>query len=128
MFLADIIASVKHAERKAPQYKPVKGVVQTIEEFIDEKPQANYMSIADFIAEVVHLRFEQLGIYSGSTSFLDFDAKERFLRNLRKIVQILINPQGLDCMECEMSNCRHIRFALTNPKTQKLIFKTRNGS
>lgn len=102
-----------------------KELVETIEEFIEENPQASYKSIADFIADAVRTRFEQLGVYPGMISLLDINANEigplLYDKNLKKTVQISITPEGLECAECKASNCRHIKFALANPKTQKLI-------
>jgi hypothetical protein len=106
-----------------------KELVETIEEFMQENPQANYKSIADFVADAVRIRFEQLRVFPGSISLLDFNAKEMgpllYDRNLKKTVQIRITPHGLECLECKLTDCRHIKFALTNPKTQKLIQETR---
>jgi hypothetical protein len=102
-----------------------KELVETIEDLIEENPQASYKSIADFVADAVRIRFEQLGVYPGNISLLDINANEMgpllYDKNLKKTVQILITPQGLECAECKLSNCRHIKFSLTNPKTQKLI-------
>lgn len=102
-----------------------KELVKTIEDYIEENPQASYKSIADFVADALRIRFEQLGVYPGNISLLDINANEMgpllYDKNLKKTVQILISPKGLECTECKLSNCRHIRFALANPKTQKLI-------
>ncbi len=102
-----------------------KELVKTIEDYIEENPQASYKSIADFVADALRIRFEQLGVYPGNISLLDINANEMgpllYDKNLKKTVQILISPKGLECAECKLSSCRHIRYALTNPKTQKLI-------
>jgi hypothetical protein len=102
-----------------------KELVETIEGFIEENPQASYKSIADFVADAVRIRFEQLGVYPGNISLLDINANEKgpllYDKNLKKTVQILITPERLECAECKLSNCRHIKFALANPKTQRLI-------
>jgi hypothetical protein len=102
-----------------------KELVQTIEEFIEENPQENYKSIADFVAEAVRMRFEQLGIYPGEISLLEINANEigplLYDKNLKKTVQVRISISGLECTECKTSSCRHVKFALTNPKTQRLI-------
>jgi hypothetical protein len=104
-----------------------KELVETIEDLIEENPQASYKSIADFVADAVRIRFEQLGVYPGNISLLDINANEMgpllYDKNLKKTVQILITPKGLGCAECKVSNCRHIKFALANPKTQKLILE-----
>jgi hypothetical protein len=102
-----------------------KELVETIEDLIKENPQASYKSIADFVADAVRIRFEQLGVYPGNISLLDINANELgpllYDKNLKKTVQILITPKGLECAECKQSSCRHIKFAIANPKTQKLI-------
>jgi hypothetical protein len=102
-----------------------KELVETIEDLIKENPQASYKSIADFVADAVRIRFEQLGVYPGNISLLDINANELgpllYDKNLKKTVQILITPKGLECAECKQSSCRHIKFATANPKTQKLI-------
>jgi len=113
------------AESKYQSISLSKEVIQTIKDFIEENPQANYKSIADFIGDALRLRFEQLGIYPGNISLLEINANELgpllYDKNLKKTVQILISPKGLECAECKQSNCRHVKFALANPKTQKLI-------
>jgi hypothetical protein len=102
-----------------------KELVETIKDYIEENPQASYKSIADFVADALRIRFEQLGVYPGNIALLDINANELgpllYDKNLKKTVQILISPKGLECAECKLSSCRHIKFALTNPKTQKLI-------
>jgi hypothetical protein len=102
-----------------------KELVETIESYIEENPQASYKSIADFVADALRIRFEQLGVYPGNIALLDINANELgpllYDKNLKKTVQILISPKGLECAECKLSSCRHIKFALANPKTQKLI-------
>jgi hypothetical protein len=102
-----------------------KELVEAIEGYIEENPQANYRSIADFVADAVRVRFEQLGVYPGSISLLDINANEMgpllYDKSLKKTVQIRISPDGLECAECKATDCRHARFALTNPKTQALI-------
>ena len=102
-----------------------KELVETIEDFIEENPQASYKSIADFVGDAVRIRFEQLGVYPGKISLLDINANEMgpllYDRNLKKTVQISITRNGLECVECKAGSCRHIKFALANLKTQKLI-------
>lgn len=102
-----------------------KELVETIEDLIKENPQASYKSIADFVADAVRIRFEQFGVYPGNISLLDINANELgpllYDKNLKKTVQILITPKGLECAQCKQSSCRHIKFAIANPKTQKLI-------
>lgn len=102
-----------------------KELVDTIEDLIKENPQASYKSIADFIADAVRAQFELLGAYPGNISLLDINANELgpllYDKSLKKTVQILITPKGLECAECKQSSCRHIKFAIANPKTQKLI-------
>ncbi|MGA2308585.1 MAG: ribbon-helix-helix domain-containing protein [Candidatus Bathyarchaeia archaeon] len=102
-----------------------KELVETIEDLIKENPQASYKSIADFVADAVRIRFEQLGVYPGNISLLDINANELgpllYDKNLKKTVQILITPKGLECAECKQTSCRHIKFAIANPQTQKLI-------
>jgi len=102
-----------------------KELVKTIEDYIEENPQASYKSIADFVVDALRIRFEQLGVYPGNISLLEINANELgpllYDKNLKKTVQILISPKGLECAECKLGNCRHVRFALANPKTQKLI-------
>jgi len=102
-----------------------KELVEAIEDLIKENPQAGYKSIADFVADAVRIRFEQFGVYPGNISLLDINANELgpllYDKNLKKTVQILITPKGLECAECKQSSCRHIKFAIANPKTQKLI-------
>jgi hypothetical protein len=112
-------------ERKYHSISLSKEVVETIEDLIKENPQAGYKSIADFVADALRIRFEQFGVYPGNISLLDINANELgpllYDRNIRKTVQILITPRGLECAECKQSSCRHIKFAIANPKTQKLI-------
>jgi len=107
-----------------------KELVEKIEDFIKENPQASYKSIADFVADAVRRKFEHLGVYPESISLLDFSPSEMgpllYDKNLKKTVQILISPKGLECAECKQSSCRHIKFALANPKTQKLIQERRS--
>ena|SRR5271157_2205074 len=102
-----------------------KELVETIEDFIEENPQASYKSIADFVADSVRMHFQQLGVYPGNISLLDINANEMgpllYDKNLKKTVQIIITPKGLECTECKQNSCRHIKFAIANPKTQKLI-------
>lgn len=102
-----------------------KELVDTIERFIEENPQASYKSIADFVVDSVRIRFEQLGIYPGEISLLDINANEMgpllYDRALKKTVQIFITPNGLRCSECRANSCQHTKFALANPKTQNLI-------
>jgi hypothetical protein len=102
-----------------------KELVETIEDFIEENPQASFKSIADFVGDAVRIRFEQLGVYPGKISLLEINANEMgpllYDRSLKKTVQILITPNGFECAECKLDSCRHIKFALANPKTQKLI-------
>jgi hypothetical protein len=102
-----------------------KELVETIEGFIEENPQASYKSIADFVVDAVRTLFEQFGVYPGNISLLDINANEMgpllYDKNLKKTVQILITPKGLECAECKLSSCLHIKFAVANPKTQKLI-------
>jgi hypothetical protein len=102
-----------------------KELVETIEDFIEENPQVSYKSIADFVADAVRIRFEQLGVYPGKISLLDINANEMgpllYDKDLKKTVQIFITPNGFECEECKASSCRHIKFALANPKTQELI-------
>jgi hypothetical protein len=102
-----------------------KELAETIEGFIKENPQASYKGIADFVVDAVLTQFEQFGVCLGNISLLDINANEMgpllYDKNLKKTVQILITPKGLDCAECKLASCRHIKFALANPKTQKLI-------
>ena|SRR5271157_3517327 len=99
-----------------------KEMVERIEDFIQENPQASYKSIADFVTDAVRMRFELLSLYPGSISLLDINANEMgpllYDKNLKKTVQIVITPDGLECAECKTSSCRHIKFALANPKTK----------
>jgi hypothetical protein len=102
-----------------------KELVDAIESFIEENPQASYKSIADFVVDAVRIRFEQLGIYPGNISMLDINANEMgpllYDKKLKKTVQVFITPNGLRCTECKASNCQHIKFALADPKIQNLI-------
>jgi hypothetical protein len=96
-----------------------KELIKTIEDIIEENPQAGYKSIADFVADALRIRFEQLGVYPGNISLLDINANEMgpllYDKNLKKTVQILISPKGLECAECKQSSCRHITFVLATP-------------
>ena len=113
------------SEAKYRSVSLLKELVDAIEQFIKENPQASYKSIADFVVDAVRIRFEQLGVYPGKIALLDINANEMgpllYDKNLKKTVQILITPNGLRCAECKTNNCQHIKFALADPKTQNLI-------
>lgn len=102
-----------------------KEMVERIEDFIKENPQASYTSIANFVTDAVRMKFEQLGVFPGSISLLEINANQMgpllYDKNLKKTVQIVIAPDGLECAECKASSCRHIKFALANPKTQEQV-------
>ena len=102
-----------------------KELVEIIEDYIEQNPQANYRSIADFVADAVRKQLAQLDLFPGSISLLEINANEMgpllYDKNLQKTVQIHIAPEGLECMECKARGCRHVKFALMNPKTQRLI-------
>lgn len=106
-----------------------KEQIEMIEKYIQEYPEANYTSIADFISDAIRERFEDLGVYPGKIRFIDVDPNEKgsllYDNDLRKTVQIYISSTGVECGECKLPDCRHVKFALSEPKTRDLIRKKR---
>ncbi len=101
-----------------------KELIETIEDLIKENPQASYKSIADFVADAVRIRFEQLGIYPGNISLLDINANELgpllYDKNLKKTVQIPHHPQRtrMRRMQTKQLPPHQIRHSKPqNPKT-----------
>ena len=106
-----------------------KKMIEAIEEYIEENPEANYKSIADFVADSIRVRFEQLGVFPGKIAFLDINANEQgpllYDYVLGRTIQIYVKPSGIECGECKTPNCRHVKFALTKPQTQALLQQKR---
>jgi hypothetical protein len=105
-----------------------KELVQTIEEFIEENPQAlskhsrlHCRGWPPTLRAAWHIPRKH--IFIGGRC-----KRERFAALRQKPWENRAdkhNPQGLDCLECKQNNCRHIKFVLTSAKIQELIFETR---
>jgi len=106
-----------------------KEQIEMVEKYIEETPEANYTSIADFVSDAIRERFEDLGVYPGKIKFMDIDPNEKgsFLYDyeIRKSVQVYVSPLGIECGECHISDCRHVFFALKERRMQELLRKKR---
>jgi len=104
-------------------------VIEAIEQFIADNPEAGYTSIADFVSDATRLRFAELGIYPGQLTLLEINSNEKgplmYDRTLKNTVQVFIGPSGINCGECQKESCRHVSFALKKSDVRELIRRHR---
>jgi len=102
-----------------------KEMIEAIEKFIEQNPEAGYHSIADFIADAIRGHFKELGYYPESLSLVKINANEMgpllMDKDLGKTVQIYIKPGMIECGECRKSDCVHVKYALERPQVRQLL-------
>ena len=110
-----------------------RELVDTIEEYIKNHPEAGYKSLADFVTEAVRKRCEELKILGPRP---DLPALEHFNVNQdhvtvidhkrRMFADVYFREGHVYCELCEKENCEHVQYVLGLSKVQEAL-KRRGG-
>jgi hypothetical protein len=101
---------------------------ESIEAFVKEHPEFGYRSIAQFLEDASRRRledlkrqvrplprFEQVNCDEQGCKVLD--------RQLKRVADIIIKPEGIRCSIHHTDTCEHVEFALSQKEVQQLIKK-----
>jgi|YelNatPaOPRAMG01_1025707.scaffolds.fasta_scaffold151075_2 hypothetical protein len=109
----------KHATVRLP-----KTMLSAIEEFLktEEAKKQGFLYITDVVTEAVR---EYLT--SRRFEFINHDEKGVKIhdRQLHRVADVYIRPEGVWCDLCKTKQCEHITFALTHKEMQPYLKKKR---
>jgi hypothetical protein len=98
-----------------------------IEQFIDERPELGYRSIAQFLEDSARRRLETLASEPPRFEQINHDENgvKVFDRQQRQLAEISFKREGVFCGLCENESCEHVAFALRIPDLQAILKKKR---
>lgn len=102
----------------------------SIEEFIKQRPQLGYRSIAAFLEDASRRRLEELKASEQELPRMEqinFDENGVKIldRKLRRTVQIYFKKEGIRCEVDDSDSCEHVAFALSKKDIRDVIRKKR---
>jgi len=106
-----------------------RELVDEIEQYIKDHPEAGYKSLADFVTEAVRKRCEELQILGPKPivhSVLEhFNVYEDHVtiidRKRERLVDVYFRNNFVYCQLCGERNCEHVRYAIQIPKVQRTL-------
>jgi hypothetical protein len=111
-----------------------KELVGVIEDYVKTHPEMGYKSLADFVTVAIREKCEKLGLFTPEMTgppLEHFNLDERGVRILDRtlangstrgrIIDVYFKPDKVFCGYCGAEDCRHVRFALSLPKVQKIL-------
>jgi len=115
-------------KEKPPQVRVVfDGIMR--ERFEKVKKYYGLQKNADLIRLLVTEKHEKLGLPLELPRFEQVNSDENGVkihdRELRKIVDVYIKPEGIKCLYDESDDCEHVKFALSIPRVIGIIRKHR---
>jgi hypothetical protein len=115
--------------RKGAAYRGIsikEEFVTTIEEFIKQHPELGYRSLSYFFEDATRRRLEVLKLELNPLPRLELinlgmEGVKIFDRQVREVIQIHFNPEGVKCGYHKTNNCEHVVFALKQPDIVKML-------
>jgi len=111
-----------------------KQLVGVTENYVKTHPEMGYKSLADFVTVAIREKCEKLGLFTPDVigpPFEHFNLDEQGVRVLDRtlangstrgrIIDVYFKPDKVFCEYCGAEDCRHVRFALSLPKVQKIL-------
>jgi hypothetical protein len=116
-----------------PEFKSIsikEEFAESIEEFIRQHPSLGYRSIAQFLEDSSRRRLEELkSQVKAVPRFLKINGDEQGVKIYdnelkgNKQVDVYFTPNGIRCGYHQLSDCEHIRFALSLPEVRNMVRK-----
>ena len=107
-----------------------RELVNMIEQYIKNHPEAGYKSLADFVTEAVRKRCEELEILVPKPEppplehwNVNQDHVTVLDHRLRMLADVYFKNNKVYCELCKAENCEHVKYALNIPKVQQLLHK-----
>lgn len=105
-----------------------RELVDRIEEYIKNHPEAGYKSLADFVTDALRKRCEELKILGPSPeppALEHFNVNEDHVTVIdhkrRMFADVYFRNNHVYCELCEEEDCEHVRYALGLSKVQKAL-------
>jgi hypothetical protein len=107
-----------------------RELVNKIEEYIKAHPEMGYTSLADFVADAVRKRCEELKILTPKPEpppLEHFNVNQDHVTIIdhrqRRFADVYFKANRVFCALCKAENCEHIRYALNIPKVVETLRK-----
>jgi hypothetical protein len=99
-----------------------KEVIDAVEKYLKNNPNAPYRSVAEFISEAIRLRLQEL-----TPSLEHFNVNRDHVTIIdhkrRRFADVYFSRKGVKCELCMSQNCEHVKYALTIPKVVEALQK-----
>ena len=100
-----------------------KELIEAVENYLKNNPDAPYRSVAEFISEAVRLRLEQLKAWPPPISIMHLNIDGSIVLLWDNIKQHSIHVEFKEdkifCHFCQSKKCYHVRFTLNIPEVKK---------
>ena len=107
-----------------------RELINMIEQYIKNHPEAGYKSLADFVTEAVRKRCEELKILVPKAEppplehwNVNQDHVTVLDHKIRMLADVYFKGNKVYCELCKAENCEHVKYALNIPKVQQLLHK-----
>lgn len=116
---------------KKPEFKSFsikEEFACSIEDFIRAHPEFGYRSIAQFLEDSSRRRLEELKINLKTLPRFepvncDPEGCKILDRQIKRVVDVYIRPEGIKCSLHHTDTCEHVEFALTLKDVTEIIKK-----
>ena len=100
-----------------------KELIEAVENYLKNNPDAPYRSVAEFISEAVRLRLQELGALPPPLSIMHININGSLViiwDNIKKAAAYVeFKEDKIKCFLCNSTKCYHIRFAISLKDVKK---------